>query len=434
MKALSSYRQCMLWLLVVPVMTGVLMAKDANDSSSRAVGGEARVREGVGNRLRALPSAGLPGGAQLNYVGVYPADGKFRPPSKLDKFRSEKPWWTRAAETQEMRPVEVPLTIQLRSIERVIEDYEPPARAVSAVRQHSAWRAGGHSLVRFVYGPENVLQAPTYLTTDSRGRLIITDSAVPAVHVLDVAGEDSFRIMGGTDRRLRRPGGAAIDAQDNIYVTDSARGIVFMYGPDGNFIRRIGDLEGGETLFHAPTAIAIDRVAGHMYVLDRSRVVMLDLNGNVLKRAGKLRAAGTPEFDNPSNLALAEDGIIVLDANGSRIQVMDLELNLRRKATIPPMTTPNASQRPALSVDSSGYIYVTWPSRSIVRVFKQDGTLIGDFGTGGSDIAQFNVPAGIWVDPQNRIYVADKNNRRVQVFQIDYMADREGKTPEARGR
>jgi DNA-binding beta-propeller fold protein YncE len=85
-------------------------------------------------------------------------------------------------------------------------------------------------------------------------------------------------------------------------------------------------------------------------------------------------------------------------------------------------------------VDAIGNIYVTWPSRSKIRVFKQDGTLVGDFGTGGTDIAQFNVPAGIWVDPQNRIYVADKNNRRVQVFQIKYTPGATLASPATRGR
>lgn len=419
-------RRLVLWLLL-PMLVAAASARDARDSAAAEAAPMPPSRTTVpATAVRRLPSTGFEGGAQLNYLGVYPADGKFRSPSALDKLRSERPWWTRATETQEMRPVEVPPSIQLRSIERVVEDYEPPARAVSAVRQGSALRAGGHGLVRLVYGRENVLRAPTYLTTDSQGRVIITDPALPGIHVLGSEGQDSFRIMGGPDHRLRRPAGTAVDDRDNIYVADSARAMIFVYAPDGTFLRRIGELAGGETFFYAPTEIAIDRAAGHLYVLDRSRILMLDLDGTVLKRAGKQRSPGaTPEFEAPSDLALANDGIVVLDANGSRIQLMDLSLKLRQKWNIPPLSTANPLQRVALSVDSSGHIYVTCPSRSQIRVFRQDGSTVGDFGVAGSDIAQFSVPAGIWVDSRNRVYVSDRNNRRVQVFQIEYPPRRE---------
>lgn len=434
MKVVSECRRLFVLWLTFPLMAGLVWARKVE---AAAEGGAAASRPANVISPVRQNAQHLSDGTQLNYVGVYPADGKFRPPSKLDKLRSERPWWTRGAQAENVRPVEVPPSIKLRSIERVIEDFEPPAHAMNAVRQRSALREGAHGLVRLLYGRENVLQAPTYLTTDSRGRLIITDPALPAVHVLDVEGEDSFRILAGSDRRLRRPAGAAVDGQDNIYVADAARAMIFVYRPDGSFIRRIGELEGVETLFHAPTAVAIDREAGHIYVLDRSRIMMLDMAGKVLKRVGRQRSAGVvPEFENPSDMALSKDALTVLDADGSRIQILDLDLNIRRKisVTLPPTTLPNSLQKPGLTVDGSGYIYVTCPMRSNVRVFRSDGTLVGDFGARGTDVAQFSSPAGIWVDQRNRIFIADRNNKRVQVFQINYSLPQAPAMPPARGR
>jgi DNA-binding beta-propeller fold protein YncE len=36
------------------------------------------------------------------------------------------------------------------------------------------------------------------------------------------------------------------------------------------------------------------------------------------------------------------------------------------------------------------------------------------------EIGEFNSPAGLWIDGANRLYVADTNNGRVQVFQISH--------------
>jgi sugar lactone lactonase YvrE len=34
------------------------------------------------------------------------------------------------------------------------------------------------------------------------------------------------------------------------------------------------------------------------------------------------------------------------------------------------------------------------------------------------EAGEFNSPAGLWIDGRNRLYVADTNNGRVQVFQL----------------
>ncbi|MCL4471142.1 MAG: hypothetical protein ACYC05_11420 [Sulfuricella sp.] len=36
----------------------------------------------------------------------------------------------------------------------------------------------------------------------------------------------------------------------------------------------------------------------------------------------------------------------------------------------------------------------------------------------GKEIGQFYLPAGVWSDPQGRIYVADMFNGRVVIFQF----------------
>lgn len=140
-------------------------------------------------------------------------------------------------------------------------------------------------VVTFVYGRERILQAPHRVMVDSRGRILMVDPDIRAVHVL--GGGNSFRIEGGPRRRLRMPNGSAVDAADNIYIADSERGLVLVYAPDGTFLRYIGKC-GDESLFYSPTAIAIDRNSGILFLLDTPRHVLfvLDLAGNILKRIG----------------------------------------------------------------------------------------------------------------------------------------------------
>jgi len=48
-------------------------------------------------------------------------------------------------------------------------------------------------------------------------------------------------------------------------------------------------------------------------------------------------------------------------------------------------------------------------------------------GSGGRESGEFQLPAGMYIDAQDRIYVADQGNSRVQIFQ--YLQAPMGKLP-----
>ena len=52
-----------------------------------------------------------------------------------------------------------------------------------------------------------------------------------------------------------------------------------------------------------------------------------------------------------------------------------------------------------------------------IQVFDRGGRLLMAFGQGGDRPGEFALPAGLTIDAQDRIWVADSYNRRVQVFQ-----------------
>ena len=53
----------------------------------------------------------------------------------------------------------------------------------------------------------------------------------------------------------------------------------------------------------------------------------------------------------------------------------------------------------------------------VVQIFNADGQLLLVFGSPGSQPGQFRMPAGIHIDANDRIYVVDMINGRIQIFQ-----------------
>ncbi|MEQ1729621.1 MAG: 6-bladed beta-propeller, partial [Vicinamibacterales bacterium] len=51
------------------------------------------------------------------------------------------------------------------------------------------------------------------------------------------------------------------------------------------------------------------------------------------------------------------------------------------------------------------------------QIFDDQGQLLLFVGAGGRNPGEFFLPAGMSVDEQDRLYVADQGNSRVQVFQ-----------------
>ena len=322
----------------------------------------------------------------------------------------------------------------LSSNVRVVDDIEPPAHAMALPEVHSRPARVRNAVVSFVYGRLSVLRTPQYLTTDSRQRLIISDPGIPAVHVLDSRKKTSFSILGGKGRRLQSPAGVAVDKEDNIYVADSGRGMVLVYDQYGKFLRYIGNFH-GENMYQGPSGIAIDRKAGHLYLLDSPRglLLMLDLKGNVLKSTGKQwddnggfelknrnNTGAGKAFNNPTEIAVNDDEVTVLDMAGTRVQIMDLECNLLGGFSVRRGSSyQEADKENGLALDQQGDIYVSSVGASEVRMYNRVGGLVASFGHAGSRMGEFGAPRGLWVDANNRLYVTDTANARVQLFSIN---------------
>jgi len=262
----------------------------------------------------------------------------------------------------------------------------------------------------------NTLQQPYSVTTDSTHRIFVTDDKANVVHVFDVANSKYSLLRGGDT--LRSPLGVAVDHEDNVYVTDSALGAVLVYDSGGKFSHYLKPTQYRESYFQSPRGITV--VGGleeRIYVCDTNRhmVIVFDTSGQVRGRLGTRGGGREPgEFRYPTQVATAHDEVAVLDAGNFRVQVFDAQGHFLRKVSL-----PFASGRTGLAMDNDNNIYVSDPDLNHLDVFNHDGKLTYEFGVSGKNPGEFRGMSGLWLESGRCLYIADAQNSRVQLFQID---------------
>jgi DNA-binding beta-propeller fold protein YncE len=263
------------------------------------------------------------------------------------------------------------------------------------------------------------LVRPYSIAVDSRGRAIVTDPGANGIHIFDFENH-KYKLIERRDKdrdSMRSPQCVAVDAQDNIYVTDSESGKIFVFEPSGKFRRTIGSLKGGEGFFKRPTGIAIDSAAQRIYITDtlRDKVFVLDMNGSVLQTIGK-RGNAEAEFNLPTELLVREQNLFVVDAMNFRVQFLDRSGAFQTAVGRLGDSSGSMFRPKGIGLDSEGHLYVVDGMWGVVQVFDQQGRLLYYFGSRGTRSGEFQLPAGLFIDHEDRIFVVDSFNRRVQVF------------------
>ena len=227
------------------------------------------------------------------------------------------------------------------------------------------------------------------------------------------------------------PHGMAVDAEDNIWVTDGtaadgdSRHQVLKFSHDGKLLMTVG-AEGvpgtGGTHFNQPTDIAI-APNGDFYVSDgyvNRRVAKFDKEGHFLMDWGR-EGDKDGEFALPHGIALDGQGrVYVADRSNLRIQVFD-----GQKGTHLATWKPEIMARPwGMEVGADGFLYVmdgghlnTGPTDE-ARIIKLDldGNVITTFSSFGQQDGQIYWGHDVAVGPDGAIYTVDVRGLRLQKF------------------
>ena len=159
----------------------------------------------------------------------------------------------------------------------------------------------------------------------------------------------------------------------------------------------------------------------------RNLTPIQNLNYTYIATLGTTGKEGTSnnKFNNPKGVAVsANNRIYVADTHNQRVQVFDgtTRQYIATLGTTGKEGTSNTEFNgpSGVAVSADNRIYVTDQNNNRVQVF--DGATrnyidtLGTTGSRGASNTQFYYPSGVAVSADNCIYVTEFNNHRVQIF------------------
>ncbi len=165
-------------------------------------------------------------------------------------------------------------------------------------------------------------------------------------------------------------------------------------------------------------AVGVDS-KDNVYVFARSEHPML-----VFDRAGNfLRSWGEGLFRRPHGVHIADDDTIYCTDDGDHtVRRMTQDGKMLLEIGVPGEPAPYMSGDPlnrcthtALSPDGDLYVADGY-GNARVHKYSPDGKLLFSWGEPGTDPGKFNIVHNICCDADGWVYVADRENHRVQVF------------------
>jgi DNA-binding beta-propeller fold protein YncE len=196
-------------------------------------------------------------------------------------------------------------------------------------------------------------------------------------------------------------------------------------------------------------SVSVDR-KGDVWTLERcgdrtcagsegAPIVEFDTDGKLIRRfgAGLLIFPHSIYVDTKDNVWVADERAATkaelatspnAQGKGCVIRKFDLEGHLLMTIGTPGVSgdPPNFLIRPlSVLVDRKGDIFVADgdpdDSNTNARIlkFSKEGTFVKSWGKRGTATGEFNEPHSLAMDLQDRLFVADRNNNRLQIFSQD---------------
>jgi streptogramin lyase len=177
---------------------------------------------------------------------------------------------------------------------------------------------------------------------------------------------------------------------------------------------------------------------GHLFIYHRGRQTQLfefDKDGKFLREIGKdlygFEFAHVVRIDKDDNIWCVDEGSnMVIKFNpegrvtmllGRKWEVPEGRPEQPPAGSPPPRATVNNFNRPTdVTWDPAGNIFVAdGYNNSRVAKFDKNGNWVKAWGERGNGQGQFNIPHTIASDAKGNIYVGDRTNRRIQVFDAE---------------
>lgn len=243
-----------------------------------------------------------------------------------------------------------------------------------------------------------------------------------------------------TPINFNQPTGIVLDKAGNIYIADAGNHKIRKIAINGDVTDFAGsgavgtkDGQGTAATFDTPEGIAIDN-SGNLYVTDAKALLVRKITpgGLVSTLAGTAYSSANDRgsgigvsFDQPYGIAVdSQDNVFVADAGGNRIrkitpdgQVTTYAGNFNPGYKDGPAATALFFSPAGITIDKNDNIYVADTYNNMIRKITPQGnvtTVAGNIRPGIFDAvgtnANFNTPFNLIVDNNGNIYVADTQN------------------------
>jgi DNA-binding beta-propeller fold protein YncE len=265
--------------------------------------------------------------------------------------------------------------------------------------------------------------AKPYAVAATRGRIYVSDTVSRFVRLFDVPAGVQHRI--GDDEgpgQLIKPVGLDVDAAGKLYVADIGAKAIVVYGPDRQFLRRIG----GDKWFSRLSSVTVDPTGQRVYAVDLGGVsseqhrvrVFNAVTGEHLMDIGK-RGSGPGEFNLPRDLAIGLNGrLYVVDGGNFRVVVFDKDGGYLQAFGSVGKQYGQFARPKEVAVDREGNVYVVDAAFGNFQIFNPEGELLLFVGERSErdGPARYMLPSGIAVDEDGRVYMVDQWFRKIDVF------------------
>lgn len=273
------------------------------------------------------------------------------------------------------------------------------------------------TLFTYGNGEGNSLKKPIDIVHDSKGRAFVVDSENRDIKVYDSNGKFLFLFGKGGENEDALIGPAAITIHnEQVLVSEPAVGRIQAFSLKGKFIRTYFTSPSNEKF--APVGMA--SIDDNLLFADvaRHRIVEIDSAGKVVTTFGS-PGAKNGEFAYPQDIAIDKNNkIYVSDSNNGRVQVFDRN----GKHTLTIDGTKGEKEKMSLprgiTIDSLNHLIVVDTLANQIRFFELTGEPLFEYGEQGLEDGQLNFPNGISMN-NNKLFVTDRENNRVQVFSIN---------------
>ncbi len=217
---------------------------------------------------------------------------------------------------------------------------------------------------------------------------------------------------------FNKPRSVAVDRQDNLYAVDMT-GRVQKFSPDGRFLL---SWQMPQTDLGKPKGMACDR-DGNIIVVEPhySRVNHFTPEGRLVAQWGE-RGTNAGQFGFPRAVAVNSQGEICVCEYSAMERVQRFAISaaggaerfgLRQPSAALGSSPTSEKRQRAAAVQDAGAASQT---PLLAGAPAAQVSLLGVIGQAGTGPGEFNRPEGLAVDAQDRLYVADSCNHRIQVF------------------